>query len=275
MKTLTTNKRKLNKYYNEDIEGAKLIKMNRIERFKQLLFENEFIDLFDGKKYSLFDEIVFKTVNTGVYHCNASTIKEKCKVGKTTLSEFNKNLKGTKQYIVARYRTRLCNFKGLIYIDVMHADFYATMSDLFNMNEEQANLYLGTQATALEAVAEDNEKHLQDEYMKQYATNEYQKHFYNFIKSLPINESLKKYAHKMAMKIDDDKKLFILAKNTFFNLVNDLQTKQTVLQDSASIVKVFNGAFMKSKQYEAVPAIPENKKPFKPAPFYDWINDRE
>lgn len=283
MKTLTTNIRKVRKYYNTNIDSAKALKFKRLTHLKNVLTEEVFSELFAGKKYSLIDEVVFKTVNTGVYYCEAKTIRKKCGVGSTTLAAFHKNLKSSKQYIIARYRTLLCNFKGLIYIDTQHENFYSIMQDLFKMNENQVHEYIDTLESNIEVeqlatfekeeVIKEKTKEEQDEIMNLYATNKYQKHFYELIHDLPLNDSVKSYAYKIALKLDDDKSIFVKAKKTFLNLVNDLNSKQIVLEENSNIVKVFNAAFNKAKEY-VVPAAPV-VAPIKKAPFYNWLEKRD
>lgn len=285
MKNLTTNIRKVRKYYNTNTEGAKALKFKRLAHFKNALAEDDFYELFSGKKYSLLDEIVFKTVNTGAYYCEAKTIRAKCEVGKTTLAAFNRNLKSSKQYIIARYRTLLCNFKGLIYIDTQHENFYSIMLDLFKMNENQVHEYIAAIESNIEVeqlaafenveVVKEKTKEEQDEIMNLYAENKYQKYFYVLIHALPLKDSVKSYAYKIALKLDDDKSTFNKAKTTFLNLVKDLNSKQIVLDQDSSIVKVFNAALNKSKEYVVPGAAPIVVAPVKKAPFYNWLEERD
>lgn len=142
-KYLTTTIKKAQKYYNTNYSKAKNNKDERIEQLKKSLNEEQLYQLFWGKKRLLTDEVVYKTVNEGVYSCTADTIKEKTKTGKNTLSEFNKSLFSSGQFIVARYRTFTCNCKGLVYIDTKHKDFYNVMKDLFNMDKYETDKYLG------------------------------------------------------------------------------------------------------------------------------------
>lgn len=272
MKTLTVAKKKVEKFYNENSDQAKKLKKARLSTFENAI--NEDNPIFEGKKAKLLDEIVFKTVNNGVYHVSAATLKETCKVGRTTLAEFNKLLKNTKQYIIARYRTMKCNCKGLVYIDTQHENFYDNMKFLFNMDMLDTDYYLSkikTDVKQTEVILSEKEK--QQDTMKSFATNQYQTAFFNFVHEMPCSDSIKRYAYKLALKINDSQKIYIKAIQSFKNIVLDITNKNLVLDNETSIVKVFEGSLRKALNYD-VPMKKQEQRTYKQPPvLYNWLED--
>lgn len=265
MKTLTVALNKLFKYCNHDIDTAKDKKIERLEKFKN----DVEMCKFDGKRYSLLDEIIFKTVNTGVYYAKAKTILDKCGAGRTTLALFNKHLKKTKQYIIARYRAAGCNFRGLVYIDTQHAKFYDTMQDLFGMDSVAVDLYLN-QKEKIENEIIVSEKDKQQKAMDEFSTNKNQQVFFNFLHEMPSHNAIKKYAYKLALKISDSKKALQCAVKAIKNIMLDLNARNLVLDTDASIVKVFTGAYTHALNQQHVPGPSKEKYTAPPAPLYDW-----
>ncbi len=271
MKYLTTKKKKAERFYNEDSEQAKKLKNGRLEQFENAM--NECSPILEGKKARLLDEIVFKTVNNGVYHVSAATLKETCEVGRTTLAEFNSLLKETKQYIVARYRTMMCNCKGLVYIDTQHENFYDNMQFLFEMDMLDTDLYLSKIKSVVkqsEVILSEQEK--QQDVMNEFATNEYQKAFFKFVHDMPCGDSIKRYAYKLSLKINDSQKTYIKAIQSFKNIASDILDKKLVLDNDSSIVKVFEGSLRKALNYD-VPTAKKEEHTYKPAPLFNWLEE--
>lgn len=272
MKTLIAKKKKVEKFYNTDSDNAKKLKYERLALFKQHVDPDN--QILEGKKATLLDEIVFKTVNTGVYHCLAATLKETCKVGRTTIAAFNKLLRETKQYIIARYSTNTCNFRGLVYIDTQHENFYENMKFLFGMDMLETDYYLlkirGTNIHKDEIIVSDREK--QEQVINEFATNQYQKEFFNHIHEMPYENFIKRNAYKIAMKLSNTKKSFDCAVKSLKNLVLDIKDGFK-LETEQSIVSVFEGAYKKALNYD-VPAAPKEECTYKKAPFYNWLDER-
>lgn len=267
MKTLTTKKRIVERFYNENEQQAKQLKDGRLARITDS-------DKFDGKQSSLLDEIVFKTVNNGVYHCNASSLKSKCGVGHTTLAAFNRNLKESKQFIVARYRTATCNFRGLVYVDVLHANFYDNMRELFEMNELDTDRYLAqisTQKRASEVIVSTKEQ--QKEVMNDYSTNEFQRELFEHIHAMNYSEEIKQFSYKIALKVDNSRQAFNAAIKSIVSIAADLRARKLVLNKPSDVVRVFAGSLRKALDYR-VPAPAPAITNAKPAPLYDWLTHR-
>lgn len=271
MKTLTVAKKKVEKFYNENSDQAKKLKKARLSTFENAI--NECSPILEGKKARLLDEIVFKTVNNGVYHVSAATLKETCEVGRTTLAEFNSLLRETKQYIVARYRTMMCNCKGLVYIDTQHENFYDNMKFLFEMDMLDTDLYLSKIKTTVkqsEVILSEREK--QQDIMNDFATNKYQTAFFNHIHEMPYFDSIKRYAYKMALKVNDNVATYQKAISSLNNIVLDIIDKNRVLENESDIVKFFAGSLRKALNYD-VPTAKKEEHTYKPAPFYNWLEE--
>lgn len=285
---LVTRKNKVNRYFTDNHKRAKKLKYARLNSFWGIFKNEENKELFGGKKYSLLDEVIYKTVNTGVYHCKANTIKLKCGVGKNTLADFNNNLRSTRQFIVARYSTRRCNCNGLIYIDTQHADFYATMEFLFGMNEIDADFYLADLETAIDVTsplrldqsADDSiHRNKQDKIIQMYAQNELTKEFYEHVLISPAANSVKRYACKLALRIDKHASIknFKKAVKTYHQLMRDVIMGRVKLTEESDIVRVFSGAYERKMNYPEVASAPfdkEFKKPLEKSPLYNWLEER-
>lgn len=123
--------------YNEQVikwtkkpneEVAKAAKKERMELFEEK-FDGIFEKSFTNTRKYVLDEIIYKSVETGVYSAMRSTIANNCEVSTRTVERTVDELKASGQFIVAYGANG--HKSGYIFIDRLHKNFKSVMLDLF------------------------------------------------------------------------------------------------------------------------------------------------
>lgn len=108
--------------------------------------------------------------------------------------------------------------------------------------------------------------------------NEYQIMLYDFLNSLPVNESIQSEMYKavLASNVTDIKE-FIKAKNVLFNVLKDIENGDMVVTKSlrAAFVGSYSKALERSKNRVVIESIMK-EIPHKSdkVEFYDWLRER-
>ncbi|GKV69870.1 hypothetical protein NCCP2716_23680 [Sporosarcina sp. NCCP-2716] len=109
--------------------------------------------------------------------------------------------------------------------------------------------------------------------------NELQVMLFDFLHSLPMCDELKDQLHNvvLASRLNDTRD-FVRAKNVMLNIVRDIH--DGVLTVTSTLRAVFSGAFSKAEERAGslvsgrYVSVVDKPRAVKPAPFYNWLEDR-
>lgn len=129
--------------YNEQIikwtkkpneEKAKPAKEIRLALFKKLFINTKkiFEKAFTAARIRILDEIIYKSVETGVYHANCATIAENCGLSVKTVERAVEHIKESKQFVIGYGANGRRG--GYIFVDRLHRNFKKIMFSLFSNN---------------------------------------------------------------------------------------------------------------------------------------------
>ncbi|MFA1738961.1 helix-turn-helix domain-containing protein [Lysinibacillus fusiformis] len=145
-----------------------------------------------------------------------------------------------------------------------------------NQASKSFNLLSSKQANNIMSLG--NELALQAEKKKEYM-NEYQVMLFDFMNSLPLADNLKDELHKVVLASQvQNAPDFIRAKNVLFKIAMDI--KEGTLTVASTLRAVFVGAYNKAMERSKVKpdkssSIEETPVKERPAPFYNWLNERD
>lgn len=151
--------------YNEQIikwtkkpneEKAKPAKEIRLALFKKMFIslKGVFEKVFTAARIRVLDEVIYKSVETGVYHANCSTIAANCGLSEKTVERAVSHIKQSNQFVVGYAANGRRG--GYIFVDRLHKNFKKIMFSLFPNNA--ANFFKSELESEQESEHQNGEK---------------------------------------------------------------------------------------------------------------------
>lgn len=176
----------------------------------------------------------------------------------------NVGLKKPVNLVKPTYKLIKNSFKGF-------KGFKGFKNNLFNNNNIHNKSAIAAIKETIDQDLKQKSVEEQRECLNVYATNMYQKEFFNFVVDMPFPQYVKDNAYKLSLRVGSncERKQFIKAIAAIKNLVLDK------IANNDNVVRLFDGAFKAALTYNVPAAKPVIKKSLKPAPLFDWINERD
>lgn len=228
----------------------------------------------------------------GASHLKAETIADKTSTSRSTVMRGIKKLISLK-IIEKVAQTKLNGIKGASIYKILPYDDTSNVtqreevleasndegcpSQSENLSIKSFNLLSSKQA--INNLYSLSEELCEQEENKKAFMNEYQQMLFDFMHSLPMQDSLKDELHKVVLSTDiDNTKDFIRAKNVLFKIVSDIADGTLTISRTlrSTFVGTYNKAVERSKNKTINPSsVEEEQRVSKPVPFYDWLEEVE
>ena len=151
--------------YNEQIikwtkkpseEKAKPAKEIRLSLFKKMFISAKgiFEKAFTAARIRVLDEVIYKSVETGVYHANCATIADNCGLSVKTVERAVAHIKQSNQFVIGYAANGRKG--GYIFVDRLHKNFKKIMFSLFPNNA--ANFFKSELESELESEHQNGDK---------------------------------------------------------------------------------------------------------------------
>lgn len=312
MTILTTTNKRAQFYYNycggSHSRQAKEKRMELLEESlnKQGLFVDE---LFPMKQGKMLDKIIYDTTANGICKIGSIKLAEYADASTSTVTNFNRNLKITGQFIIGRLRNNRTNCGKLVYVDMLHKNFNDIMRDVFLLNTEQItelitkqdssktssavslegnkstsniinsfnskqanNMYISKSYKAIQNEIE-KESNNSREYLLVYTSNPFQVAFYDFLNSLPLPSTLESFKTVLALRMgsDADIRVFNKAKILIVEMADRINSGYVYENPIAA----FTGGLLKALSYDSSGVETDIKNNRSVPLFYDWLTIRE
>jgi len=312
MTILTTTNQRAQFYYNySGGSHSRQAKEKRLELLEESLNKQGlFVDeLFPMKQGKMLDKIIYDTTANGICKIGSAKLAEYADASTSTVTNFNRSLKVTGQFIIGRLRNSRTNCGKLVYVDKLHENFNDIMRDVFLLNTQQiteliakqdfpesvgtvsieqnkstsniinsfnskqaSNMYINESYKAIQEEIEKESTNTK-EYLQLYTSNPYQVAFYEFLNSLPLPFILESNKTVLALRIGSsaDVRVFNKAKTLVVEMADRINSGYKY----EHVVAAFTGGLLKSLSYSS-PGEKSDAKSNRSAPsFYDWLTIRE
>ena len=253
--------------------------------------QQQYFNLTDSERAIVFALASRSLMYPGASHLKASTIAEALEISTKTVYRFMVKL--VELGIIEKIAgTKLNGIKGASIYRIlpnvpssvsqrMTTDDASDTKVCEQVSENQSfnsfNLLESFKTSTIQDIY--NNAHATKEASKKYM-NEYQKMLFDFMHSLPLRDELKDELYKvvLASKVDNMKD-FVAAKNVMFKIAVDIA--DGILTVASTLRAVFVGAYSnaierrESRQSINLSSIEETTNRKRPAPFYNWLNERD
>lgn len=227
----------------------------------------------------------------GASHLKAETIADKTNTSRSTVMRAIKKLISLK-IIEKVTQTKLNGIKGASIYKILPYDDTSDVTQRVevveasndvtcppqseNLSIKSFNLLSSKQAkNNLYDLA--NELRDQEESKKAYM-NEYQEMLFDFMHSLPMQDSLKDELHKVVLATEmNNTQDFVKAKNVLFNIVSDIAAGTLTISRTlrSAFVGAYNKAIERSNRNMSISSsVKEEPHISNPVSFYDWLNEK-
>jgi len=312
MTLLTTTNKRAQFYYN--YSGglhSRQAKEKRLELLedslnKQGLFADE---LFPMKQGKMLDKIIYDTTANGICKIGSTKLAEYANASTSTVTNFNRNLKITGQFIIGRLRNSRTNCGKLVYVDKLHTNFSEIMRDVFLLNAEQiteliakqdfsesvgtvsiepnkstsniinsfnskqaSNIYINESYKAIQEEIEKESTNTK-ECLQLYTSNPYQVALYEFLDSLPLPLPLESNKVVLALRIGSDADILVF--NKAKTLIVEMADRINAGYKYERVVAAFTGGLLKALSYPSPGEKSDTKSNRSVPAFYDWLTIRE